>query len=518
MEKSDAAVTSDSPESAKLALFRRLFHGRQDVHAVRWQGKAGRSGYSPACAHEWDRTVCAKPKVRCADCPHRALLPLTDGVIRGHLVGKHTVGVYPLLQDDTCRFLALDFDKSEWRRDVATFTDVCAGVDVPAYVEISRSGNGAHVWVFFSEPIPAEQARRLGSALLTRTTARRHEVGLDSYDRLFPGQDTLPKAGFGNLIALPLQHGPRAAGRSVFTDARFRPALDQWRFLSSVECMSLVDVMAALGRVLDTAGPLGERITIDEAIDEPWALPPSGRRMSTLVSGPFPETTDIVSGNLVYVSKEGLPQALQDRLVRLAAFENPEFYRAQAMRLPTFAKPRLISCAEEISAYIALPRGCLDAALELLEEHGIEPRLRDERSTGRRLDVQFHGELTPQQLTAGRALLQHDIGVLCAATAFGKTVVGAWLVAQRGVNTLVLVHRRQLMDQWRERLCAFLDMAPADIGVIGGGRAKPTGAVDVAVIQTLNKKGVVADLVADYGQVIVDECHHLSAFSFEQVL
>jgi superfamily II DNA or RNA helicase len=218
------------------------------------------------------------------------------------------------------------------------------------------------------------------------------------------------------------------------------------------------------------------------------------------------------------VRKHGLPQGLQDRLVRLAAFENPEFYRAQAMRLPTFAKPRLICCADELPGYIALPRGCLDAALDLLETHGIEPRLRDERTDGQPLDMTFHGELTPQQLDAAEAILAHDNGVLCAATAFGKTVVGAWLIAARQVNTLVLVHRRQLMDQWRERLSAFLDVPPAAIGVIGGGRARPTGAIDVAVIQSLNKKGVVADLVADYGQVIVDECHHLSAFSFEQVL
>ena len=167
-----------------------------------------------------------------------------------------------------------------------------------------------------------------------------------------------------------------------------------------------------------------------------------------------------MSGNLVYVSKDGLPQGLQDRLIRLAAFENPEFYRAQAMRLPTFAKPRLICCAEEIGGYIALPRGCLDSALDLLEAHGIEPRLRDERTDGQPLDVAFRGELTPQQLEAAEAILAHDNGVLCAATAFGKTVVGAWLIAARQVNTLVLVHRRQLMDQWRERLSAFLDLRP----------------------------------------------------------
>ena len=248
------------------------------------------------------------------------------------------------------------------------------------------------------------------------------------------------------------------------------------------------------------------------------APPTSGRRAEFRIKGPFPGAVDVVSSNLVYVSKDGLPQGMQDRLLRLAAFDNTEFYRAQAMRLPTFAKSRLICCAEEIAGYIALPRGCLDEVLELLESHAIAPRLKDERCAGQPLDVTFAGELTTAQAEAAEAILAHDNGVLSAATAFGKTVVGAWLIAARQVNTLVLVHRRQLMDQWRERLAAFLDLSPAAIGMVGGGRARPTGAIDVAVIQSLNKKGVVADLVADYGQVIVDECHHLSAFSFEQVM
>ncbi|NLG66012.1 MAG: DEAD/DEAH box helicase family protein [Actinobacteria bacterium] len=512
------AVTSRSPVAAKLALFQALFRGRDDVYAVRWQSKAGRSGYAPACAHEWNRAVCDKPKIKCADCPSRELLPITDEVIHDHLTGRHTIGVYPLLPDETCRFLALDFDKAEWRQDVAAFTGVCAEFDVPAYVEVSRSGDGAHVWLFFSERIEAARARRLGSALLTRTTAQRHEVGLDSYDRLFPSQDTLPKGGFGNLIALPLQRKPRDESKSVFVNTDFQTAPDQWQLLSRVVRMSAADVAGALEKALGGSDALGERIRLDDGTEAPWTLPPSGRHAEPPIPGPFPVATDVVSANLVYVSKDGLPQGLQDRLVRLAAFENPEFYRAQAMRLPTFAKPRLICCAEEIGGYIALPRGCLDAALDLLEARGIESRVRDERTDGQPLDVTFRGELTPQQLEAAEVILAHDNGVMCAATAFGKTVVGAWLIAARQVNTLVLVHRRQLMDQWRERLSAFLDLPPAAIGVIGGGRARATGAIDVAVIQSLNKKGVVADLVADYGHVIVDECHHLSAFSFEQVL
>ncbi|MGO8685381.1 MAG: TOTE conflict system archaeo-eukaryotic primase domain-containing protein [Thermoleophilia bacterium] len=513
-----AVVTADSRASAKLALFRALFSGRDDVYARRWEGRGGRSGYTPACANEWNRALCAKPQVKCSACAQRVLLPLTDRVVRDHLTGRQTIGVYPLLSDETCRFLVLDFDKADWRRDVAVVMAACEYARVAAYVEISRSGCGAHLWVFFSQAIAAAQARRLGAALITRATAQRHELGLDSYDRLFPGQDTLPQGGFGNLIALPLQSAPRAQGRSVFVAAGFQAVSDQWRFLAAVRRLSLAEVEGALARALAGGDALGARIAVAENEAAPWTLPPSGRRLEERLDGPFPETVEVMYANLVYVAKQGLPQAMLDRIIRLAAFENPEFYRAQALRLPTFAKPRLISCAEEFSEHIAVPRGCLTATLELLKSHGIEPRLSDQRTAGEPLAVRFVGELTTPQMAAAEALAAHDCGVLCAATAFGKTVVGAWLIAARGVNTLVLVHRRQLMDQWRERLLTFLDLPETAVGVIGGGRVRATGKLDIAIIQSLNKKGEIADLVADYGQVIVDECHHLSAFSFERVL
>ncbi len=511
-------VTSGSPVAAKLALFRTLFHGRDDVFALRWQSKGGRAGYTPACAHEWDRALCGKPRVKCAECPSRALLPITDAVLHDHLTGRHTIGVYPLLLDESCHFLALDFDKAGWRRDVSAFRDVCARLEVPAYAEISRSGEGAHIWVFFAQAIPAAQARLLGSALLTHTTAQRHEVGLDSYDRLFPVQDTLPRGGFGNLIALPLQGQPRSKGKSVFVDEDLRPAPDQWQLLSGVKRMTDADIERALASALAGGDALGERIALADEDETPWTLPPSGRRPETRIQGPFPEALELVSSNLVYAAKDALPQGMQDRLIRLAAFENPEFYRAQAMRLPTYAKPRLICCAEEIGGFIALPRGCQADVLALLEQYGIAAQIKDERFAGQALEAAFTGELTATQREAAEAILAHDCGVLSATTAFGKTVIGAWLIAARGVNTLVLVHRRQLMDQWRERLATFLDVPSATIGLIGGGWMRPTGKIDVAIIQSLNKKGVVADLVADYGQVIVDECHHLSAFSSEGVM
>ena len=515
-------VTDASPAEAKIALFRRLFRGREDVYAVRWEGKAGRSGYAPACANEWKKALCAKPAIKCGECPQRELLPLANEVLRDHFTGRQTIGLYPLLPDETCWFLIIDFDKAAWRSDVAAFLETCDSVDVPGHLEISRSGEGAHVWLFFEQPLGAQLTRKLGCALLTRTTACRHEVGLDSYDRLFPNQDTLPKGGFGNLIALPLQRQARAAGRTVFVGRDLVPFADQWEYLSRVRPLTEENVHRALALASFDGDELGERILPEDDEDgssrAPWLRSPSGRLMDTIVPGPLPKAVRVVLGNLAYIENDELPQALLDRLVRLAAFENPEFYRSQAMRLPTYDKPRLISCAEELPHYIGLPRGCLEAAVQLLSGHGIEALISDQREAGQRLNVSFHGALSSLQSEAAETMLAQDIGVLCAATAFGKTVVAAWLIAQRATNTLVFVHRRQLMDQWRERLATFLDLRPKEIGAVGGGRSRPTGMIDVAVIQSLNKRGVIDDLISGYGQIVVDECHHVSAFSFEGVL
>ena len=236
------------------------------------------------------------------------------------------------------------------------------------------------------------------------------------------------------------------------------------------------------------------------------------------IVGDLPATLELVLGNQIYIPKQGLHPGLRNRLLRLAAFQNPEFYKAQAMRLSTYSKPRVIACAEDLPHHIGLPRGCLDDVRKTLTDLGVRTAIRDERRDGSRLEVKFQGELRQQQKAAADAMLRHETGVLAATTAFGKTVVAAWLIARRGVNTLVLVHRRQLLDQWIERLSTFLDVPAKSIGRIGGGRNRPTGQIDVGIIQSLVRKGVVDDRVAEYGHVIVDECHHLSAHSFEQVV
>ena len=345
---------------------------------------------------------------------------------------------------------------------------------------------------------------------------RNPDIGFRSYDRLFPSQDTLPQGGFGNLIALPLQGGPRDSGNSVFLDADFEPWPDQWSFLSGLRRLSATE----LARIVDEAGRRGRivglRLPLDDEDEEPWTAPPSRRSPLPAIASALPERIGAVLGDQLYVAREGLPPGLVNRLLRLAAFQNPAFYVAQAMRRSTFGMPRVVACAELLSHHITLPRCCLPAMVGLLEELGIGLDLRDERYAGRPLATTFLGTLTPEQAAAADALLAHDTGVLAATTAFGKTVVAASLLAARGTNTLILVHRRQLMDQWIARLGAFLDLTDSEIGRIGGGKRKPSGVVDVAVIQSLVHGDEVDDIVAEYGHLIVDECHHLSAPSFER--
>ena len=519
-------VDSRSPESTKIALFRSLFRGREDVYARRFESrKSGKSGYQPDCANEWIRGTCEKPRIKCTDCPHQRFRPVTDAAIRSHLLGHDesgapfVMGTYPMLLDETCFFLAVDFDKKNWAEDACAFLQTCRHLRVPASLERSRSGNGGHVWIFFEAAISASLARRLGSCLLTETMDRRPEVGLGSYDRFFPNQDTLPKGGFGNLIALPLQKAAREFGNSVFVDEDLKSYPDQWAFVSSIRRIgeAAVDEIVTNAQAADRV--IGVRtVPQDDDDTTPWLTPPSRRRTEPVLIGSLPETLELILGNEIYIAKAGLPAVLHNRLLRLAAFQNPEFYRAQAMRLPVYDKPRIIACAGDHPLHLSLPRGCLDDIRHLCSDLKIRLRLREERFAGEPLATNFRGDLHTEQIMAAKAMLAHDIGILSATTAFGKTVIGAKLIAERRVNTLVLVHRQQLLDQWIERLRCFLDLPDKSIGRIGGGRKKFTGIVDVALIQSLVRKGIVSDRVADYGHLIVDECHHIPAVGFEQVL
>jgi superfamily II DNA or RNA helicase len=499
----------------KIILFRRLFRGREDVYPQHWESAKGTSGYSPACGNEWKPGICHKPRVKCRDCNQRQLLPVTHEVIYDHLAGKQTIGVYPLLADDSCSFLAADFDEAYWREDAQAFMQSCGELGVSAALEISRSGNGAHVWIFFAETVPAREARQLGAALISHTCDRTRQLSLTSYDRLFPNQDTMPKGGFGNLIALPLQKLPRELGRSVFVDEQLQPYPDQWAFLASIRPMSRQDLEVAILRSSVGRHPLDVAFASEEEDSKPWQRPSP---VPTRISGPLPESLTLVLANQIFITKADLPQPLANRLIRLAAFQNPEFYKAQAMRLPVWNKPRIIGCAENFPQHIGLPRGCLDAVLDLLQENDIRSELQDERLAGRKVTAKFTGTLRKDQKAAVREMLKHEVGVLCAPTAFGKTVTASALIARRKGSTLVLVHRTELLRQWQERLTGFLEFPKGELGVIGGGKKKPSGKIDIAVMQSLSRREDLGELLDQYEQIIIDECHHLSAFSFEAIL
>ncbi|MCH8135566.1 MAG: DEAD/DEAH box helicase family protein, partial [Proteobacteria bacterium] len=490
----------------KVTLFQKFFVGRRDIYAFRWENAAGKSGYALACYNEWQKGLCYKPKIKCSDCTNKAYIPLESKTIYDHLSGKLTVGLYPLTLDDSCYFLAVDFDKSDWQHAAQAFSIVCDEFDIPHAIERSRSGNGAHLWIFFEAKTPARDARRLGFAILDRAMNRYPGLSFDSYDRLFPNQDSLPTGGFGNLIALPLQYKPRQYGNSVFVNRSLVAYPDQWLFLSGLKQLASSKLRSLLKLFsTDSLGP----------VSEPWerGIPSAPSKIKDC-----PKRLKIVLANQIYIPVNVLPAKLLAQLKRQASFSNPVFFKTQAMRFSTHGIPRYISLARIEQDYLVLPRGCLDNALELLREQDITIEFDDKRESGRQLkDIRFLGVLRGDQKQAVKKLVAYDVGILHAPTAFGKTVTAIGIIAKRRVNTLVLTHTRQLVDQWKVRLSAFLE--GVDIGTVGGGKRKPTGCIDIATYQSLlnPKNNTVDPLVFDYGQVIIDECHHISAPKYERL-
>ncbi len=491
----------------KVALFSSLFVGREDIHAYRWENTSGKSGYALACDNEWQPGVCNKPKIKCGECPNKAYTPPDASAIYQHLSGTKIIGLYPLGLDDTCNLLAVDFDKSDWRQAAQAYSSVCDDLGLSHAVERSRSGRGAHIWVFFHEKVPAAEARRLGFLLLDRAMDKYPGLSFESYDRLFPNQDAMPSGGFGNLIALPLQYHPRQHGNSVFVDGDWAAYSDQWRFLSSIRRVSrseLTDLLKDCGS------------NLSEQQIKPWeqGLPVEHSKIEGC-----PRKLKIVLANRVYIPSTTLPSTLLARLKRIASFANPVFFKTQAMRFSTHGIPRYICLASIEQDYLAVPRGCREEITEMLGTQGISIEFDDKRQPGEKLDtIRFLGKLRDDQRHAVKELARYDTGVLHAPTAFGKTVTAIGLISKRRVNTLILTHTRQLVDQWKERLLVFLE--GVDIGSVGGGKRKPTGSIDVATYQSLmkRKENTVDPLVLDYGQVIIDECHHVSAPNYDRLL
>ena len=527
----NATVNKYSSSKEKILLFCSLFRGRDDAFARRWYSKTTeKSGYQPVCENEWAEGLCDKHKYKCSACPNRKLTPLTDEDIFKHLSGKDefgrdVIGIYPMLKDETCNFLCVDFDEGDYQKVVTAFRRVSLKYDVPVSVERSRSGNGAHIWIFFSAPVPAPIARKLGSGLLTEAMENNTDISFKSYDRLFPNQDNMPNGGFGNLIALPLQGKARKNNNSVFVDDNFMPFDDQWAYLSSVQKLS-TDKIETLVNSICKNGDLGTLVS--DSDEKPWET----KKETKLTAFDFPSNITVIRANMLYVPTAELSAVAQNAIKRLAAFRNPDFYRAQAMRLPIYDKPRIICTADIAKDYIGLPRGCENVLCKLLDDCNVQYSMEDKTNFGNNISVTFNGILREEQRPAAKALLEYNNGVLSATTAFGKTVIASYLIGERKTNALILVHTQSLMQQWKKSLENFINIETAPpltkkgkvkrnwspIGVLGAGKNTLQGNVDVAVMQSLVSGDNVKELVRNYGMIIVDECHHVSAVNFEKIL
>ena len=481
-----------SPAADKLALYADRFRARPDVYAVRWENtRTGASGWMPAVAGGWRRGM---------DRAAATYLPLTTQVLAAHLIGEVFIGLYPLLVDNTCLFLAADFDGPAAMLDALAYAKAARAAGVPAAVEISQSGQGAHVWVLFTDPVPARIARAVGTVLVHEAIVLRGSMDLRSYDRLFPNQDVLPDGGFGNLIAAPLQGRRRRDGLTAFLDlATLEPYEDQWEFLSTLDRLSPGD-----------AARIARRATTTVVGTEVAAI---HRSAATRVHPPLPAIVQAEIGAGLSLDTTQLTPAALATFKHAASIANPKFYELQRLRKSTWDTPRFVRGYDlTLDDRIILPRGLRHVIDDIVERAGSRLAVTDVRNPGREIDLTLTAELTTIQAAAVDALLAHDDGVLVAPPGSGKTVIACAVIAERGTSTLILVDRKALAEQWRARIQQFLGIKA---GQIGGGRRKLGGIVDVALLPSLARHTDVTELTDGYGQVIVDECHHLAAAAYD---
>jgi len=505
----------DTPEE-KIQLFQRLFTGRQSVFPKLWENqKKGTKGYSPSCGNEWLSGICEKPQIKCTDCQNQAFHALDEKAIKGHLQGLQTIGTYAIKEDDTCVFLATDFDGEGWLEDISAFKSAGRELGIAVNIERSRSGKGGHAWIFFTEPIPARIARQLGTVIVSRASALRPTVSLETYDRFFPNQDFLPKGGFGNLIALPLQKAPREQGNTVFLGEDLMPAGDQWEHLSQARQISPNEIKDVLVR--EEIGPklFFTQYENDDVAMAEKALDAGSHK---IIPGSYPESMIVETDAQLTVRTIDLPTSIYAALKRTATFANPKFFELERLRFSTWKTPRFIFCGEILGDLLKLPRGSLDACLEIAKLAGANVVIKDQRKTFQEIEVTFNGELSVIQKKAVAAFDEQNIGVLVAPPGSGKTVMGCALIAKRKLPTLILVHRMPLLEQWRQQLGVFLGILPKEIGIFGAQKKKQLGKVDIGMLQTFAKMANPEEYLKTYGHIVIDECHHIPAVSFESVL
>ncbi|MCR5400023.1 MAG: DEAD/DEAH box helicase family protein [Treponema sp.] len=563
-EKSEFQLSSDnqnhvsrtSSPQEKINLFKSLFAGRQDVFALRWQNsKSGKSGYSPVCANKWLSGKCDMKKYSCSTCPFKLPVRLNDKYFYNHLAGKDelardVIGLYPLLPENLCRFLVIDFDAhvpkaqtsitsthandqrsyghvpkssaaENWKSDILAVHKTSSGLNIPSYMEISRSGNGGHLWFFFEDNLSAPLARNFGSAILKLAMQKRHSISFESFDRMFPNQDEIPKGGYGNLIALPLQGKAVKEGHSVFVDDDFKPFDDQWRFLSSINKVDEKSIRNAIRKINNLVSDFVEK---DES-----ELESSGRintkvdfnkfdhKNTFLTQNDFPVKVKITLSNYIEIEKTGITERALGILRRTAVFLNPEYFKNLRMHLPLYNIPRFIDCSKENEKYLLLPRGNLQTVVDKLAEAEAQYEISDSRETGAAIEIENTVSLYDEQKIALAEMLKSDTGILCAGTGFGKTVVASALIAERKINTLILVQSHALLEQWKKSIKQLLNFTP---GTIAAGKDKSTGIIDIAIVNSLVEKqsDEVKPRSYKYGMLIVDECHHVSAFTTENLV